>query len=324
MAVTIKDVAKKAGVNPSTVSRVLSNAPEISEKTKILVKKAIDELGYTKHAAAQILSSGRINTIGIVFPPVSGKSNQPFYMKILTAINGFAQAENHSVAIATGNTEELLKKQVEMLYRERRVDGFILLYAGKKDSIREFLMAEKVPFVMVGTPQEAQNELVYVDNDNILLGREAVKHLSNLGHQNVTFVTDTTEGEVFDERYQGFLEECKLSNLTGTLVKFDENFTVTNETALVVIDDVLALKTFAKLKAQNLTIPDDLSIITFNNSDFSQITHPYLTTFDINVEQLGKAAVEQFISLSKDKNSYNKIIVPFDLIVRESTGKARK
>ena len=86
MAVTIKDVAKKAGVNASTVSRVIKDSSEISDKTKVKVRKAMHELGYRRNAAAQILASGKTNTIGVVFPPVVDKASQPFFMKILTSM----------------------------------------------------------------------------------------------------------------------------------------------------------------------------------------------------------------------------------------------
>ncbi|MBB5888384.1 LacI family DNA-binding transcriptional regulator [Lactovum miscens] len=320
MAVTIKDVALKAGVNPSTVSRVIKDAPEISEKTKSKVRKAMSELGYTRNAAAQILASGKTNTIGVVFPPVVDKSSQPFFMKILTAINETARKFNISIAIATGHTQHELKKQVRLLYSERRVDGFIVLYAGKIDGIREYLMGNKIPFVLVGTPSDHQNEITHVDNDNELLGREAVRHLAGLGHNHIAFVTDTQEGEVFEERYQGFVDEMKKRNLTSSLLNFDQRFSYGNETAFVIMDDVLSLKVLGKLKEEGVRVPEDISLITFNNSVFGTIIHPFFTTFDINVTRLGAASVEKFLSLLNDNSDYHeKTVVPFKLILREST-----
>lgn len=314
---------KKAGVNASTVSRVIKDSSEISDRTKTKVRKAMMELGYTRNAAARILASGKANTIGVVFPPVLDKSSQPFFMKILTAINETARKFNVSIAIATGHTQTDLKKQVRMMYSERRVDGFIVLYAGKTDIIREYLLGNSIPFVLVGTPSEQQNEITHIDNDNKLLGREAVRHLATLGHRNIAFVTDTTDGEVFSERYQGFSEEMVSQNLTKSLVKFDRSFSIGRETALVVMDDVLTLKVMERLNALGFRVPDDISIITYNNSIFGTITHPFLTTFDINVVRLGQAAVEKFLDLLNNNPSYHeKTVIPFELILREST-KAR-
>lgn len=320
MAVTIKDVAKKAGVNASTVSRVIKDSAEISDKTKAKVRKAMQDLGYRRNAAAQILASGKTNTIGVVFPPVTDKASQPFFMKILTSINETARNYDVSVAIATGHSIKELKKQVELQFSEKRVDGFIVLYAGKNDEIRSYLLENKIPFVLVGTPSERQNEITHVDNDNMLLGREAARHLADLGHKNISFVTDTTEGEVFEERYQGFNDEMKRLNLNKRLILFKKNFKLEDETALVVMDDVLALKVVERLSEQGLNVPEDLSIITYNNSVFSSILHPYLTTFDIHIEQLGAAAVKKFLILLNDKRHLpEKTIIPFQLILREST-----
>lgn len=323
MAVTIKDVAKKAGVNASTVSRAIKDSSEISDKTKAKVRKAMHELGYRRNAAAQVLASGKTNTIGVVFPAVNDKESQPFYMKILSSINETARDYDISVAIATGHTVAQLKKQVELQYSEKRVDGFIVLYAGKSDPIREYLLNNKIPFVLVGTPSDHKNEITHVDNDNMLLGREAVHHLVDLHHENISFVTDTTQGEVFEERYHGFKDETQRYGINEKLLVMDRDFSVTNETALVVIDDVLALKVVKQLTSQGLRVPEDISIITYNNSIFTTIIHPYLTTFDINIEQLGATAVKKFLDLRDEEEKLpEKTIIPFQLIERETT-KAR-
>lgn len=325
MAVTIKDVAKKAGVNASTVSRVLKDSSEISEKTKIKVRKAMQELGYTRNVAAQILASGKSNTIGVVFPPVEDKSNQPFYMKVLTSINETARKYDVSIAVVTGYQERELKQQVELMYSEKRVDGFIVLYAGKADSVRNYLFDNKIPFVLLGTPTEKQNEITHVDNDNVLMGHEATRYLMELGHSEISFVTDTKDGEVFEERYQGYQDEMLKKQSKPNLLVFEENMTLKNETGLVVMDEVLALKVISRLSEQGVKVPEDVSVITYNNSAFSTLVHPYLTTFDINIVRLGAATVEKFLGLTQnDEAFHDKTIIPFELILRETTAPKEK
>ena len=128
MAVTIKDVARRAGVNPSTVSRAIHNHSAISEKTKERVRKAMADLDYSRNSAAQMLASGKSGAIGVIFPPIENKSEQPFFMKILTAINEEAHQNKITVSIASGHTIEELLSQVRVMYQEKRVDGFIVLY----------------------------------------------------------------------------------------------------------------------------------------------------------------------------------------------------
>ena len=131
---TIKDVAKKAGVSPSTVSRTLKDNPAISEETKVKVRAAMEELGYVPNSAAQMLATGLTHSLGVVLPPLTDRENisQPFYMEILTAINEEASCHSQVVSFATGATLEELVKQVELMHRQKRADGFIILYSERK------------------------------------------------------------------------------------------------------------------------------------------------------------------------------------------------
>ncbi|MGX7008359.1 LacI family transcription regulator [Lactococcus chungangensis CAU 28 = DSM 22330] len=320
MAVTIKDVARRAGVNPSTVSRAIHNHSAISEKTKERVRKAMADLDYSRNSAAQMLASGKSGAIGVIFPPIENKSEQPFFMKILTAINEEAHQNKITVSIASGHTIEELLSQVRVMYQEKRVDGFIVLYAGEADDVRDYLLAGEIPFVIVGTPIERANEMTAVDNDNKLMGAEAAQYLAGLGHKKLAFVTNTDKGEVFHERYRGFEEKIKSLGLNGQLLYTSESLALDNVTALVVLDDILAIKVIQGLTERGITVPDDISVISFNNSVFASLIHPYLTTFDINITQLGHSSVQKLLHLIADPDDFReKVTVPFELKVREST-----
>ncbi|MFZ2768827.1 LacI family DNA-binding transcriptional regulator [Pseudolactococcus chungangensis] len=320
MAVTIKDVARRAGVNPSTVSRAIHNHSAISEKTKERVRKAMADLDYSRNSAAQMLASGKSGAIGVIFPPIENKSEQPFFMKILTAINEEAHQNKITVSIASGHTIEELLSQVRVMYQEKRVDGFIVLYAGEADDVRDYLLAGEIPFVIVGTPIERANEMTAVDNDNKLMGAEAAEYLAGLGHKKLAFVTNTDKGEVFHERYRGFEEKIKSLGLNGQLLYTSESLALDNVTALVVLDDILAIKVIQGLTERGITVPDDISVISFNNSVFASLIHPYLTTFDINIMQLGHRSVQKLLHLIADPDDFReKVTVPFELKVREST-----
>ena len=225
----------------------------------------------------------------------------------------------------TGYQESELKQQVELMYSEKRVDGFIILYAGKADSVRNYLFDNKIPFVLLGTPTEKQNEITHVDNDNVLMGHEATRYLMDLGHSEISFVTDTKDGEVFEERYQGYQDEMLKKQGKPNLLVFEENMTLKDETGLVVMDEVLALKVISRLSEQGVKVPEDVSVITYNNSAFSTLVHPYLTTFDINIVRLGAATVEKFLGLTQNKEAFHdKTIIPFELILRETTAPKEK
>ena len=242
MTVTIKDVAKLAGVNASTVSRAIHDSKAISDKTKEKVKKAMLELGYSRNAAAQTLASGKAGAIGVVFPPIENKSEQPFFMKILTAINEAARQNNITVSIASGHSNDELLSQVKVMYQEKRVDGFIVLYAGEEDDVRSYLITDRIPFVIVGSTIERANEITAVDNNNQLMGSEAANYLASLGHKQLAFISNTDSGEVFHERYQGFMLKTQSLGLKGRLVKSKNKLDIGPATGLVVLDDILAIK----------------------------------------------------------------------------------
>ena len=330
MMATIKDVAKRAGVSPSTVSRTLKDNQAISEETKVKVRAAMDELGYVPNSAAQMLATGLTHSLGVVLPPLTDreKISQPFYMEILTAINEEASCNSQVVSIATGATLEELVKQVELMHRQKRADGFIILYSEKKDPVKDYLLKEKVPFVVVGAAVDNNNKVTYIDNDNKELGQEAVNYLRTKGHQKVGFVTDDLFGQVGQERYQGYIEATNKFNLetypelvfsSRVIDSLKESLQSYQLTALIVKDDLIALRFIHWLNNQGIRIPEDYAIISFNNSTFAEIMHPFLTTYDINIKELGKESVRRLLDLLKNpQTKAQKITIPFKLIERES------
>lgn len=330
MMATIKDVAKRAGVSPSTVSRTLKDNPAISEETKVKVRAAMDELGYVPNSAAQMLATGLTHSLGVVLPPLTDRENisQPFYMEILTAINEEASCNSQVVSIATGARLEELVRQVELMHRQKRADGFVILYSETKDPVKDYLLKEKVPFVVVGAAVDNTNKVTYIDNDNKELGQEAVKYLRSKGHQKIGFVTNDLFGQVGQERYQGYLEATKEFNLetypelvfsSKVIDSLKENLESNQLTALIVKDDLIALRFIQWLNNQGIKIPEDYAIISFNNSTFAEIMHPFLTTYDINIKELGKESVLRLLDLLKNpKTKAQKITIPFKLVERES------
>ncbi|HGM9545835.1 TPA: LacI family DNA-binding transcriptional regulator [Streptococcus pyogenes] len=332
--VTIKDVAQKAGVNPSTVSRVLKDNRSISMKTKEKVRKAMADLGYVPNVAAQILASGLTHNIGLVFPPIttSDRLSEPFFIEILSTITNEAKESHFTVSIATGISLDDLIEQVKLIHLQKRVDGFIILYSDQDDPVKKYLMTNNLPFVIVGAPQGDTNKTTYIDNDNQLMAKTAVEHLYQKGHHNILFITDDLLSEVTSERYLGYLKGCfKRSLKTKPMLLFDRKDPVSVEilietissfkaTALVVVGDVLAIRMVQLLSFYDIKVPDDMSIITFNNSNYAKLIHPYLTTFDINVENLGKMSFKQLLDIinSNEQNLSQTIFVPFSLKQRES------
>lgn len=315
MAATIEEVAQRAGVNKSTVSRALNGSLAISQKRRLQIQEIAQELGYVGNAAARNLASNRVHTLAVVFPPVSDKQNQPFFMQILTAINAEAEKYQLTVAIVTGHTTEELKRQVKLMHLAQRADGFIILYTKKDDLVQQYLARHKVPFVLLGKPEENSDAVSWVNNDNLALGRAAVEVLQAAGHEKIAFVTNTTDGTVFQERYRGFSE---LAGKSGRLLSADSLLSqLTNETALVVLDDVLALSVMQELTDNGRKLADDLSLVSYNNSFLGSLVRPQLTTFDIHVVVLGETVVK-VLQQEIETGKHQQIQVDFTLVERDS------
>lgn len=336
---TIKDVAKRAGVSPSTVSRTLKDSSAISQKTKDKVRKTMKKLGYVPNIAAKMLASTDSHAIGVVFPPMikQDRHSQPFNMEILTVINHEAKEHHYTISVVVGSSITELEEQIKRMYAEKRVDGFVVLYSMADDPVQKFLRNNQIPFVILGTPVDYENETTYVDNDNKLMARTAVDYLAEFGHRNILFVTDDQTSEVFLERYIGYEIGMSRKDLIShssvlfdqsdlpNLKKFYDYVQDKHITALVVIDDMTALKVMEFFNCHGLQVPDDLSLVSFNNSPYAHIIHPYLTSFDINISSLGRVAFERILALVQKKaKNQAKVLVPFSLKKRESVRDVRE
>ena len=197
--------------------------------------------------------------------------------------------------------------------------------------MRAYLEANRIPFIIVGSVQEEVPAATYVDNDNRAMGARAVSYLKEKGHEKILFVSDDLDNTVLKERYWGYCREKEKLGLTVyplhffdqrdplSLAQFIESIGSEGITALVVAGDLLALRVLQFLSYHNYQVPDDVSIITFNDSVFAEMLHPYLTTFDINIGDLGRVSFDKFLENIRHKKQVGqKLEVAFTLKERES------
>ncbi|MBO1299799.1 MULTISPECIES: LacI family DNA-binding transcriptional regulator [unclassified Enterococcus] len=331
MSITVKDVAKKAGVATSTVSRVINDHPSISETTKKKVRKIMDELGYVPNITARNLGKRISSAVGVILPPLDSKERlgNPFYLEIMEAINEEARHHGVTTAIATAKSFDLLLENVQRMHLQKQVDGFILVYSDSEDPVIDYLYEQQIPFTLIGQPYHHENEIIYIDNDNQLLGKQATEFLIDNGHKNILFVTNTTHESLYFERYFGYQKAMMLAGLNAqpsvTLeqaedyLAFDSILKNTEATALVVIDDIFALRTMQLAQMYGYVIPETLSMISFNNSIFSTLMHPYLTSIDIDISELGRVAMQKLQELIHEEVSNGvRLVIPHRLIKRET------
>lgn len=335
MAVTIKDVARLANVAPSTVSRVIANSPRISEKTKEKVREAMDQLGYHPNFIARSLASQTTQAIGLVMPSSTDKVFQnPFFPTVLRGISEAANERQYALFMTTGKTEDEIFDGVVQMVQGGRVDGVVLLYSKVEDKILTYLQQRDFPFVVIGKPFKHVEEITHVDNDNFRATKEVTEYLINLGHEAIAFIGGNLNLVVTVERLLGYekaLRDCFLplkreyiiheeflreggQEAVRELMSLDEP-----PTALVVADDLMALGVLNTLDEMGIVVPDDISIISFNNVMISEMSRPPLTSVDIGIFDLGfEAAKSLFQKIENPREPIKRIIIPHQIIKRHS------
>lgn len=334
MAVTIKDVAKLANVSPSTVSRVIARSNRISVDTQERVRQAMKELGYYPNANARSLVKNSTDTIGLVLSRsvVSALAN-PFFPLIFRGITSITQEFRYSLLLSS--SKDYLEEEEEALrmLKERRVDGLLLLASRVNDSIIEELQKGKHSFVIVGrVPGEA--DVNWVNNDNVQAAEKAVNYLTGLGHHKIGLLIGSSDLIVSQDRLLGYQHALSRSDIPfePTLVR-EVDFTedggylgmceLLNEhpdmTALFAIDDLIAIGAMKAAREKGLEIPNDISIVGFNDNPLATYINPALTTIKIPIYEMGAKAAEILINLMKNPDSpSSQVVLDSDLIIRDS------
>lgn len=335
MAITIKDVAKKANVAPSTVSRVIANSPRISEKTKKRVRKIMDELGYHPNMNARSLANQTTQAIGLVMPSSANTSFQnPFFPEVIRGISSYAHMKDYSLYMSTGETEEEIFDGVVKMVQGKRVDGIIVLYSRIDDKVVMYLNEQQFPFVLIGKPNHTIENITYIDNDNYVAGREVTEYLLSLGHKRIAFIGGSPNLMVTKERLAGYKAALRLANIElpneyvcymellregGQLAVEHLMEYATAPTAIVVTDDIMALGVLSTLSEKGYSVPDKVSVVSFNNVIFAELAYPPLTSVDVKIYQLGYEAVKSLIEKVETPNlSPKSIIVPHKLVIRQT------
>lgn len=336
MGVTIKDVAKASNVAPSTVSRVIADHPRISEETKKRVRKAMKQLGYTPNVNARSLANRSTQAIGIVMPSSADKALQnPFFPEVLRGISAVAHDLDYSLYISTGETEEEIYEGIVRMVNGNRVDGILLLYSRINDRVMKFLLEKNFPFVLIGKPHNRIDEITHVDNDNVKAAMGITKQLISQGHKHIAFIGGSTDLVVTIDRMRGYqlaLQEAKIPLKdeyhihteflkSGGREAVHKLFSLPEPpTGLVIADDLMSIGVITMLEEFGISVPDDVSIVSFNNIFLSELTRPPLTTVDIQIYELGQQATKCLIEKVKNKHEPAKrIIVPFQIVNRQST-----
>ncbi|NLC66263.1 MAG: LacI family transcriptional regulator [Clostridium sp.] len=332
---TVKDVAEKAGVSASTVSRVLSNSSKISEKTKAKVHRIMDEMGYYPNAMARSLASNKTGNIGVILPKRAEDSFlNPFFPEAIRGILNGAEQFSYDVLISAVNRDKNELNKLKELIKSSKVDGIILMESEEEDESQKYLLDNEFPFSVIGTPYKNKEKINYVDNDNIKACYELTKHLYGTGRRKIALIAGDESITVTKKRILGYKKALLDLNLN-----FDEKLlftgSFTEETgykyakeilrlkeipdAIIITDDLIAFGAVKMLISLGIKIPSDISIASFNNSILSRYSDIPLTSVDINTYKLGFESVKLVVDDIEKNRKGIKNTVPFSINKREST-----
>ena len=329
--VTIGMVAQVAGVSASTISRILNGTAVVSELKTQAVEKAIAELGFIPNPVARGLAGGRTYSVGVVAQVM----DSPFYGAALRGIEAELDPAGYSPLFVSGHWDAANEARCIDVLRSRRVDGIIVLTGRLSDQALK-AYARNLPVVVTGRLLKAPG-LFALDFDNFEGGRMATQHLIELGHQRIAFVTGDPNHPDATERLRGYraaLEAAGIAFEPALVVPGEYNevsgLLAVNRllegrqqfTAIVAANDQMALGAMLALHRRSLRVPEDISIVGFDDLPGSQYAIPPLTTVHHPAYDIGRLAAASMLQLLAGTKPTARVPPP-SVIARESSRRLR-
>jgi LacI family transcriptional regulator len=341
--VTLKDVARKAGLSVTQVSRALNDHDDVAESTKALARRVAAELDYVPNLVARRLQDpkAKTGTIGVLLAGETLRFSDPFFGDLLSAMVLQAGRSGYQLQLSTPAVDEPggLVDPYEQALRHNRVDGFVLVRTLVDDPRVEFLVERDAPFVAFGRPGGAGGfAAVEIGTDGF---DSAVEHLRQLGHRRIVCVAEPPQFAMSARRLDSYVAAF---DPVAEPASADEEFSISvagfreadgfeaglellkgpdRPTAVVALNDLLALGVMRAASELGLSVPGDVSVIGFDDIDAARLITPSLTTVRFSAAEVGAALIDELVPLMAERsNSHRARYVKPELVVRSSTGPA--
>jgi DNA-binding LacI/PurR family transcriptional regulator len=328
---SIKDIARLAHVSHSTVSRALQNSPLVNPGTAEKIRQIAHQSGYRASAVARGLVTKRTMTVGLVVTTIA----DPFASEVVSGIEQAANDHGYSVFLADSNADPSREQQVVQSFAERRVDGIVVTSSRVGALYLPLLSEMRVPIVLVNN----QHPGAFVHSvmiGNVAGSRDAASHLIGLGHRRIAYLGDQFGYQSDAERLAGYrqaLDEAAVPFVPELVVhgdgKPEEAMRATDEllalsdppTAVCCYNDMTALGAMRSIRLSGRRVPEDISVVGFDDLFLASYTQPRLTTVRQPMRRMGLLAMESLFRLMSGEDSAIRITVDAELIVRESTAR---
>jgi LacI family transcriptional regulator len=329
--VDIHTVARLANVSIATVSRTINHIPTVNPRMAKRVWQVIKELNYFPNSQARSLVSGRSRLLGLIVSEITN----PFFPELIQGFEDIAVEHGYEILIGSTNYEpERMKRCIRRMV-ERKAEGVAVMTFGIEEPLLDQLADRKVPLVFVDVgPERPGISLLRVDYHHGI--RQGVQHLAALGHRDIAFITGPLKLHSAQSRLAAFqraVQECGIVADKERIIEGDHTMeggmaaaeklldSVKRPTAVMCSNDVTAIGVLHEAYRAGLRVPDDLSVIGFDNIHITQMTIPPLTTIQMSCFELAKAAVlalrAHVEGTPEPKREYP---IETQLVVRESTG----
>ena len=328
---TIRDVAKRAGVAPITVSRVINNSGYVSAETRVRVEAAVDELGYVPNRLARSLRLNRTNTLALVVTDITN----PFWTTVVRGVEDAANDAGFTVILCNTDESETKQDAYLQVLLQKRVDGILFVPASSAAEPVEFVQKQGVPIVVLDRRvPDARVDVVRGDSEGgaYLL----VRHLLDLGHRRIAALSGPKTVSTSVERVSGYrraLQEAGLDEGAEQIYygQFTQRFgyQATQEafertpkpTALFAANNFIAIGALRALGDAGLRVPEDTSLVSFDDLTSELVIDPFLTVADQPAYEMGQLAAELLIARLSGSaaNGYKEIVLPTEMIVRRSS-----
>lgn len=329
MAATIHDVAKIAGVNPSTVSRVINGKASISEETKEKIYAAMQQLDYHPNSVARSLASGLSGAIGVVMDAQDANAfSNEYFSRSLFAIEQVAQAMGYNVIIANSAKRAVGSASIEDLMLERKVDGLILPPSTVKPALLK--KVGEFPYVVLGQPDMARQGACWVDVNNEQGAAMAVEHLYTQGYSRIAYIGGDESIGFVKRRlkgYRGALKAGKPARVyptdsttedAGRAVLEAMQETETPD-AFLCNDNLTAFGALKAIKAAGWLVPMQIGLVVFDNYPLADYTDPPLTAVNVDTAMLGEETARLLFQRIERHVTNRQTMLCTSLIERESS-----
>lgn len=329
MAVSIYDIAKRAGVSPSTVSRALEDHPRIGAETRKRIQELAREMNYVPSTVAKSLATNKTWTIGIVLATIS----DPFMGRVVEGVEQAAIETGFNVFVSTSQNDLQREVAVVEALQKRRVDGIIVMASHLFDRSPRILDSSKVPVVFINEQNPGQN-MHFVTIDDVGGARLAVEHLIAFGHRRIGYVSIFNRPQSNQHRFKGYRDALEAAGIAVDPAFICSSHSIEDHasageaslepllaagvTAAFCYNDTTAIGLLAACHRRGVSVPSDLSIVGFDDIDMAQYVTPQLTTMRQPRFELGKSAMHMMLALLSGQEPENSIL-PTGLVVRQTT-----